>query len=263
MYCDQCGQQIDDGSRFCRHCGAQQNVDSAATPAPRLSPRIGLTDGKPATGAVIKPNNKGGQIIGIIVVIVIVLAIFGSLGKPSSQVTSTSGTSANTLVANADQIADQIDNAAAINDGSKAGGGPWSYSTTEDKVRGSTTYFARTTSTNTVHQDPPYDSDTTMSMAVRKSEADGTNVVLTISSGQMMCPSYEGCSGTVSFDGANPERVRFSGPADNSSETIFVDGAKSFIAKLKKAKKVVVEKTLYQAGEPQFEFDVHGLAWDH
>jgi hypothetical protein len=78
-----------------------------------------------------------------------------------------------------------------------------------------------------------------------------------------MCPSYDGCSGTVRFDDGPAQRVSFNGPADNSSDTIFIVGANSFISKLKKSKKVVVEKTLYQAGSPQFEFTVDGLKWDH
>jgi hypothetical protein len=139
----------------------------------------------------------------------------------------------------------------------------WSYSQDEDKVRGGTTYYARTTSTNSIAQSFPYDSDTTMSLAVRKSPAYGTDVILTISSGQMMCPSYEGCGGTVRFDNGPAQHVSFNGPADNSSDTVFVEGAKAFIAKLRKAKKVTIEKTLYEAGSPQFEFDVHGLKWDH
>jgi hypothetical protein len=42
-----------------------------------------------------------------------------------------------------------------------------------------------------------------------------------------------------------------------------VVGAKQFIAKLKRSKKVTIEKTLYEAGSPQFEFDVRGLKWKH
>lgn len=139
----------------------------------------------------------------------------------------------------------------------------WSYSQDEDKVRGGTTFYATTTSTNSIAQDFPYESDTRMTMTVRKSKAYGTDVILQISSGQMMCPSYEGCSGTVRFDNGPAQRISFNGPADNSSDTVFVVGAKSFIGKLKNAKKVTVEKTLYEAGNPQFEFDVSGLRWDH
>lgn len=77
-----------------------------------------------------------------------------------------------------------------------------------------------------------------------------------------MCPFYEGCTGTVRFDNGPAHTISFNGPADNSSDTIFIVGAKSFIAKLKKAKKVIIEKTLYEAGNPQFEFNVAGLKWD-
>lgn len=139
----------------------------------------------------------------------------------------------------------------------------WSYSTDEDKVRGGASYYATTTSTNSIAQPFPYDSSTTMTITVRKSPAHGTDVVLTVSSGQLMCPSYEGCTGTASFDGGPAQRISFAGPADNSSDTIFIEGAQSFIAKLKKAKHVVIEKTMYQAGNPQFEFDVAGLKWEH
>ncbi len=169
--------------------------------------------------------------------------------------------------ANADTqaAADAIDKAleAAGGDQASAQTARWIYSEDVDKVRGATSYYARSTSTNTIHLNPPYDPDTSMTLTVRRAPAYGTDVVLTISSGQMMCPSYEGCSGTVSFDGGAPQRISFSGPADNSSDTIFVDGAPSFIAKLKKAKILVIEKTLYEAGDAQFEFDVQGLKWEH
>lgn len=185
-----------------------------------------------------------------------------SLGSLARGPTTSASDSPN-VGAEIDKTAAAMNSVAVVDTPAKPGDSPWVYSTTQDKVRGSTTYFARATSTNTVHQNPLYDADTSMSMTVRKSKAGGTDVYLTISSGQMMCPSYEGCSGTVSFDGAAAQRVRFMGPADSSSETIFVGGAKAFIGKLKRAKKIVIEKTLYEAGDPQFEFDVHGLKWEH
>jgi hypothetical protein len=266
MYCDQCGRQIDDDSKFCRHCGAQQMIGKTDAVQPGRNRRIGPVDSAPVIEAKAKPKARKGCLFWGILGGFLMLVIIISIGKPAPPTAFT--TDVANVAMNADMIADRIDNSAsAVDAGAEkpadAPDGPWSYSTTEDKVRGSTTYFAHTTSTNTIHQNPPYDADTTMTMAVRKSRSDGINVVLTISSGQMMCPSYEGCSGTVSFDGGPAQRVRFSGTADNSSDTVFVDGAKSFIAKLKKSKRVVIEKTLYEAGAPQFEFDVHGLKWDH
>ena len=37
----------------------------------------------------------------------------------------------------------------------------------------------------------------------------------------------------------------------------------NFSAQYKRSKREVIEKTLYQAGNPQFQFDVSGLSWDH
>lgn len=251
MFCKNCGEAIEDGSRFCRFCGAKQideppiSQDTAHTAAPVVS--------TPATG------RSGKSVLAIIAGLVLLIIVVGALQNPSP----TSSTVGDNVVADAglDTLTDNMTAADAAPTANEAP--TWSYSTDEDKVRGGTSYFAATTSTNTVRQDPPYDSDTSMRMTVRRMPSSGTDVVLTISSGQFMCPSYEGCSGTVRFDNAPAQRVRFNGPADNSSDTIFVVGAKNFVSKLKKAKRVIIEKTLYQAGEPQFEFDVAGLKWDH
>ncbi|WP_425228488.1 hypothetical protein [Sphingomonas sp.] len=87
--------------------------------------------------------------------------------------------------------------------------------------------------------------------------------MLEVSSGQLMCPSYEGCSGTVRFDAGPSQRIRFDGAADCSSEVIFAVNPTRFIAQLKRARNLIVETTMYEAGDPQFTFDVSGLRWDH
>jgi hypothetical protein len=266
MYCGQCGKQIDDDSRFCRFCGATQ-TPIAAEPASASE----ATDHEPISPAwspTPKKPNGNGKMIGIVAAIVLVIIVIASLGKPGTSPTSNTEAAADMLADNMEMQADNMDAMADAATTPTADATPtktdsWSYTTDEDKVRGSTSYFATATSTNTVHQDPPYDSETTMRMTVRRMPSSGTDVVLTISSGQMMCPSYEGCSGTVRFDNGPARRITFNGPADSSSDTIFVVGAKSFIGNLKKAKKVIIEKTLYEAGNPQFEFDVTGLKWDH
>jgi hypothetical protein len=223
----------------------------------------------------VKGSGRFGRQLAIIAAaafgVIFIAALIGSIVNPNSSVGNTSGENAAStdtvasVASNDDGRSSSSDESALSNTDGNASEAPspWDYSQDEDKVRGGTTYYARTTSTNSISQSFPYDSDTTMTMTVRKSPAYGTDVVLTISSGQMMCPSYEGCSGTVRFDNGRAQRVSFNGPADDSSDTVFVSGAKGFIAKLKSAKKVTIEKTLYEAGSPQFEFDVHGLKWDH
>lgn len=251
MYCNRCGQSIADDSKFCKFCGASQS----STPAKLSSP--------PPAPPMVQPKRTSNAkailwVVGGLSVLVILAAI--GAGSDSSP-TTPSNLGANSVAVEASDDATQPASPSAATE--PAAPANWDYSTDVDKVRGGTSYFAKTTSTNSIHQSFPYDSSTTMTMTLRKSPAYGTDVILTISSGQMMCPSYDGCSGTVRFDNGAAQRIEFNGPADNSSDTVFVVGAKSFIAKLKNAKHVVIEKTLYEAGNPQFEFDVSGLNWDH
>jgi hypothetical protein len=241
MYCSACGKQIEDGSAFCRHCGAKQKT---AAPAP-VSPE--------ETGSAT--SSRTPLIIVGMCVAALGLGIFAAMPRMSTPPPSAAALN---IAADLEAQADALEAT-----GKPKAGANWRYSTDEDKVRGKTTYFATTTSTNTVFQASPYEAETRMEITVRKSPAYGLDVILTVSSGQLMCPSYRGCSGTVRFDDGPPQRVQFNGAADNSSETVFVVGAKGFLAKLKKAKRVVVEKTLYQAGNPQFEFEVSGLKWEH
>lgn len=243
MYCGKCGQRIADDSRFCKFCGSAQKEESMPSGASKYTPKV-----------TPNPKDRSLKIIGVIIAVVVLLITIGSLSSPApngAQANSSDadGSASNVVGAPAATASEAPDN--------------WTYSTDTDQVRGGTTYYATTTSANSIHQDFPYSSSTTMNLTLRKSPAYGTDVMLQISSGQMMCPSYEGCSGTVRFDNGPPQRIEFNGPEDSSSDVVFVRGAKAFIAKLAKAKKVVVEKTLYQAGAPQFEFDVSGLKWGH
>lgn len=243
MHCAGCGAALPAGAAFCPGCG--QKV--AASPAPKSE----TPQPKPGNNKSTNTNSC------LIVVGVIGLFVLGAIVSSSS---NTGGSTNSVSTPETAIVMNAASNSAAVSEETTS---PWAYTQDVDKVRGTTTYYAMTTSTNSIHQDFPYESETTMTMTVRKSTAHGTDVILTISSGQMMCPSYNGCDGTVRFDNRPAERISFNGPADSSSDTIFVIGAKSFIAKLKRAKKVTIEKTLYEAGNPQFEFDVGGLKWDH
>lgn len=248
MFCNKCGQSIADDSRFCKFCGAAQS----------LEPPIHAPSSASSEQTQPERNRTGLWIVGVLGGLLVLSALASVGSGPSSP--ASNGDSVNEDLQT--DIATPTSNIAAPT-AKKLEPNNWVYSTDVDKVRGGTSYFAETTSSNSISQDFPYDSATTMRMMLRKSPAYGTDVILTISSGQMMCPSYDGCSGTVRFDDGPASRIEFNGPADNSSDTVFVASPKSFISKLRKSNKVVIEKTLYQAGAPQFEFDVNGLEWEH
>ena len=251
-------------------------IDAMRRQASTLSGETGNFTAEPGGAEAIgEVSLAGDENKTLLIVVAVLLLLMGlaylatSSSAPSNAAQSSYSDAANEASAAAAEASDAAADAAAAAAAAAAAENPtpasggWTYSSDDDKVRGGTTFFASTTSTNSVYQAPPYDSSTTMKIMLRESPAGGTDVMLIVSSGQLMCPSYEGCSGTVRFDNGLAQRISFNGPEDNSSDTIFVEGAESFIAKLKKAKRVVIEKTLYEAGNPQFEFDVSGLKWSH
>lgn len=67
----------------------------------------------------------------------------------------------------------------------------------------------------------------------------------------------------VKFDDAKPVRFTAVGPADYSSDTLFIRNTSRFVASARKAKKVQIEATFYQDGDRQFEFPIQNLAWNH
>jgi hypothetical protein len=241
--CSNCGVEVGAGSRFCQNCGSPQ---IAPLPPPPVT-----TERKTRASTLL--------VVALVAGLVAIIFAAGNITKPPAV---SPAQEASDPANNLETIAGATANEANTVTAGAAPASPWSYSTSEDKVRGANTYFASTTSTNSIEQGFPYGSST-LSMTVRKSPAHGTDVYLTLASGQLMCPSYEGCYGTVRFDKGSPQRMSFSGSSDNSSDVIFVDGAKSFITKLRRAKRAVVEVEVYQSGRPQFEFDVQGLEWKH
>lgn len=268
MHCHSCGKVIEPDSRFCRYCGAAQ-VPEAET---------GTADPGPATSEAAGPSGTSDGSAwplwlaagGVVLLVIVLLALTRPSSAPSVGPASGNSQSPDYAAADAmmgNDVTAVDDNLAVldsnVSETSATASGGWSYRTNEDKVRGGTSYFASTTSTNSIELDPPYEGGSTLEMTVRQSPAYGADILFILSSGQLLCHSYDGCYATVRFDDGPPERVELNEPSDNSSDTVFVASARPFIEKLKKAKRAIVELEIYQAGRPQFEFQVAGLKWAH
>jgi hypothetical protein len=65
----------------------------------------------------------------------------------------------------------------------------------------------------------------------------------------------------VKFDRGKVETFRGVNMADHSSDAIFLEPASRFIARLKKAKTLVIELSFFQEGTHHFEFNASGLVW--
>lgn len=134
--------------------------------------------------------------------------------------------------------------------------GAWSYSNDEDGMSGKRIEYAAVRSENTLSLDFPYQGAQHGTLAVRKHPKWGSNVIVSIEEGQILCSSYE-CPVRIRFDDAQPVTYTGNEPSDNSTETIFLPY--SIANKLKTAKRVKVEMNLYQNGTQVLEFNVKGF----
>lgn len=131
----------------------------------------------------------------------------------------------------------------------------WEYSESTDRMTSKTVTFAKIQSDNSLRLDFPYKGDNFGKIIVRQHPKDGLDVMIKIDKGQILCRSYSGCPVEIRFD--DKPAMRFSGtePADNSSETIFLNNAPRFISEAKKARRVLVSMNIYQSGAPVLEFN--------
>lgn len=134
----------------------------------------------------------------------------------------------------------------------------WSYSANEDPMTGRTTRSASIQSENTVSFQSPYAGPQHGTLFIRDHPQYGKDVMLSIERGQILCRSYDGCTVKVRFDEGPMQTWAGGAPSDNSSETVFIQGAARFVQRMRSAKTVRIQVEVYQEGAPIFEFAVGG-----
>lgn len=138
----------------------------------------------------------------------------------------------------------------------------WQYDESTDKMSGKATNTASITSDNSLDLAFPYAGRNHAFLTVRKHPQYGLDVILQIQKGQILCSSYSGCPIQVKFDDAPPVKFSGTGSADHDSKVIFFKDANRFINQATKAKKILVQANLYQAGAPVLEFSMNEpLKW--
>jgi len=137
----------------------------------------------------------------------------------------------------------------------------WTYSVEKDEMTDRKTYLACTTSTNEVDLSAPYQ-PVTAKLCIRQSPKYGFDVFVALNGdGQFMCQSFESCRINVRFGSRPQERWSAIGPADNSTNAIFLHSQKRAFAGIKDADTTLVEATFYDNGDQTMDFDTKGLIW--
>lgn len=136
----------------------------------------------------------------------------------------------------------------------------WIYTEDEDKMTGDKQFFATAVSTNEVKFKFPYDGGSKFYLIIRN--LNKTNeVLLKVSKGQFMTSILGSEHCRIKFDDGQSMDVKYTSPADASTDIIFLDEPAKLIKNLKTAKKVMIESPFYNDGRQIAEFNVEGLEW--
>lgn len=134
----------------------------------------------------------------------------------------------------------------------------WEYEESIDPMTSAATRIASIHSVNEISLASPYDGRQRAMLIVRVRPHDAA-VMFSIVRGQLLCPSYDGCSVEVRFDDDEAKRFHASGPADHLSTVLFIERDEEFLARLRTASVVRMRATIYEGGSPVFEFHTAGL----
>lgn len=151
---------------------------------------------------------------------------------------------------------EKIDSTSVTQESSKVGE-TWEYSNTTDEM-GEKTEIARLYSSNEINLDFPYNGGSQSKLVLMKRPNGTLEILYNIDKGQINT-DYDGTYFRVKFDDQPVQKWSMSEASDNSSNNMFFNNEKSFIDKLKKSKKLVVEIPFYQNGNQQVVFNTENL----
>lgn len=218
--CSECGREISTEATSCPHCGK-----------------------KNPTGVRTSPIAMG-------CLVLVLLGVLGSLITSKNTDSSSSPVSASTADAPS-----TLETPASP----PARSSQWTYSHDADEMTGKVSHLAALESENTVDFDFPYHGTQHARLWIRRHPRHGNDVIFAIERGQLLCPSYEGCTILVRFDNGEPASFSANPPADHSTESVFITNYDRFVTKMRVAKQVRISPQVYQQGSVVFTFDVSGF----
>lgn len=220
--CPECQNQVSDTASACPKCGAPISKSANSVTAS-------------------KRTSAGRKVligVGVIVAVPIIAAVVSG-GSSSSSSPSAAGSGSGTV--------------------SAVPGAKWQYSEDKDAM-GTITHSAELESENTIDQQPPY-STTHGYLTIRSSRKGGANILFHIDNGQILCHGFMNETLRMKVDNRGIEKIRCATPSDGDSKYTFIESEKHVLSELLGSKKVVIQPTVYQAGDPQFVFSTDGLKW--
>ncbi|HTA82273.1 MAG TPA: hypothetical protein VK783_05055 [Bacteroidia bacterium] len=138
----------------------------------------------------------------------------------------------------------------------------WHYLTDVDAMTSGKIYAAVNNSNEKLQFKFPYNGGSILSFWVRY--ADNKNLVfLQISKGQFNVNILKATYIRIRFDTAQPEYYQITSMGSGTFDMVLISDPDKIIAKLKKAKKIIVEAPFFNEPDAIVKFDVSGFKWNH
>lgn len=126
---------------------------------------------------------------------------------------------------------------------------------------GTVTRTAELESDNAIDQQAPY-SSTHGYLTIRSSHTGGADILFHIENGQVLCHGFMNETLRLKVDDKAIEKIKCATPSDGDSKYAFIESEKHVLSEIIRSKKVVIQPTIFQAGDPQFVFSTDGLKWN-
>jgi len=130
---------------------------------------------------------------------------------------------------------------------------PWKYETQIDKMTDEQKRMAMLRSTNSLSLPFPYAGKNYGTIYIRQHPQHGQDVIFGVDKGIILC--HRKCDVLFRINGDKPVQISFFPASSGSSDLIFATDAKALITKLATAKKLMVQVSMYHAGNQVLEFD--------
>lgn len=131
--------------------------------------------------------------------------------------------------------------------------GAWEYRSTSDRMTNQITSSAQMSSVNSLSLNFPHQGVNRGRLSVRVSNDDDVSVAFAIDKGSLVFDDHECCI-RIRFDDAAPQAFSIIKPNDKSANVVFIRDHQRFIAAASKAKRILVEMTIFRQGQQLTEF---------
>jgi len=138
----------------------------------------------------------------------------------------------------------------------------WVYYQDTDKITDLKTYYAYTTSKDTLHFSFPYTGGSLAALIIGKQDSSHAFITLKIINGQFVA-ILKKARWRIRFDSKPAETCNVYPPQSFNLKQVFLEPTDTLIDEIKSSKKVIIEAEFFSDGFKQIEFNTHGLAWKH